>query len=155
MPQAPSTQVSGHKTAEGTATEHPYKAISPKLGEEAGKRIAAYQTAKNNLLKARIEATRNRLDREPDTSFSIELFSTDNSDPGRVERFLLRAKDLVSLDDLLVLPQGSGGRYRIRVTFGTYADRNTAAQAAEALPVKYKQAFRPELRSFAELRDSL
>lgn len=131
------------------------KARASRLGLEASKRIAGYQTGPNRLLKARIEATRERLAREPDESFSIELFATDNSDPGRVERFLLRAKEIVALDDLMVLPQESAGRYRIRVTFGGYPDRNSAAQAAESLPSKYKVAFRPELRTFAELRDSL
>ena len=142
-------------TVESIAREPAEKAMVSRLGADAAKRIAAYQTGKNNLLKARIEATRERLDREPDGSYSIELFATDNSDPGRVERFLIRAKEVVALDDLLVLPQGNRGRYRIRVTFGGYPDRNSAAQAAEALPSKYRQAFRPELRSFAELRDSL
>jgi hypothetical protein len=72
-----------------------------------------------------------------------------------VERFLVRAKVLVPLDELYVLPQGNGGRYRIRVTFGGYPDRNAAAQAAETLPPKYRQAFRAELRTFAELREAL
>ncbi len=131
------------------------KGTISRLGVEASSRISAYQTGPNRLLKARIEATKERLAREPDESYSIELFATDNSDPGRVERFLLRAKELVAVDELLVLPQGTDGRYRIRVTFGGYPDRTAAAKAADALPQKYKQAFRTELRSFAELRDSL
>jgi MSHA biogenesis protein MshM len=106
-------------------------------------------------LKARIEATRERLGREPDGSYSIELFATDNSDPVRMERFLIRARELVALDDILVLPQSNGGRYRIRVTLGGFPDRSSAAQAAERLPAKYKQAFQTELRSFAELRESI
>jgi MSHA biogenesis protein MshM len=125
------------------------------LASDAADRIAAYQTGAHRLLKARIQATRERLSKEPDESFSIELFTTDNSDPGRVERFLIRAKDLVPLDDLYVLPEGNGARYRIRVTLGGYADRKSAMQAAEALPLKYRQAFKTELRSFAELRESL
>ena len=53
------------------------------------------------------------------------------------------------------MPQANGGRNRIRVTFGGYPDRSSALQAAERLPPKYKQAFQPELRTFAELRDAL
>lgn len=127
----------------------------PRLDPEAASRMAAYRAGSNKLLKERIEATRALLDREPDASYSIELFSTDNIDPGRVERFLLRAKSLVPLDDVYVLPQSNGGKPRIRVTFGGYPDRETAAQAAERLPAKYRQAFQPELRTFAELRASL
>ena len=126
-----------------------------RLGTEAAKRMAAYRSGANKLLKARIEATRVRLDLEPDNSYSIELFATDNSDPARVERFLRRARELVSLDDVYVLPQSSGGKYRIRVTYGGYPDRNAAAEAVDRLPPKYRQAFQTELRSFAELRASL
>jgi len=126
-----------------------------RLDPEAASRIAAYRSGGNKLLKERIEATRALLDREPDASYSIELFSTDNTDPGRVERFLLRAKALVPLEDVYVLPQSNAGKARIRVTFGGYPDRDTAAQAAERLPAKYRQAFQPELRTFAELRASL
>ena len=129
--------------------------ILSRLDPEAASRIAAYKSGGNKLLKERIEATRALLDREPDASYSIELFSTDNIDPGRVERFLLRAKALVPLEDVYVLPQSNGGKPRIRVTFGGYPDRDTAAQAAERLPAKYRQAFQPELRTFAELRGSL
>jgi MSHA biogenesis protein MshM len=129
--------------------------VFSRLDPDAASRMAAYRAGGNKLLKERIEATRARLDREPDGSYSIELFSTDNTDPGRVERFLLRAKALVPLDDVYVLPQSNAGKPRIRVTFGGYPDRDTAAQAAERLPTKYRQAFQPELRSFAELRAAL
>ena len=126
-----------------------------RIGAESAKRIAAYRLGANTLLKARIEETLDRLEREPDGSYSIELFATDNSDPARVERFLIRAKGLVSLDNLFVVPQPSGERYRIRVTYGRYADRDSAVQAMEQLPAKYKQAFQPEIRTFAELRAAL
>lgn len=98
---------------------------------------------------------RERLAREPDGSYSIELFSTDNSDPARVERFLVRAKELVPLEQIYVLPQAIGGRYRIRVAYGTFPDRGSATEAADRLPPKYKQAFQTELRSYAELRGPL
>jgi septal ring-binding cell division protein DamX len=126
-----------------------------RLDPGAATRLAAYRIGNNKLLRERIEATRMRLEREPDESFSIELFSTENLDPGRVERFLQRARSLVSLDDVYVLPQSSGGKQKIRVTFGGYPDRNAAALAAEQLPPKYRQAFQTELRSFAELRAAI
>ncbi len=125
------------------------------LGAEAIRRLSAYKPGPNPLLKERISAMRDRLEREPDGSYSIELFSTENSDPARVERFLVRARELVPLDEILVLPQLSANRYRIRVTYGTYPDHASAAKAADRLPPKYKQAFQPELRSYAELRENL
>jgi septal ring-binding cell division protein DamX len=126
-----------------------------RLSTDAAKRIASFRVGANSLLKARIEATRERLEREPDGSYSIELFATDNDDPARMERFLTRARELVPLDNILVMPQANSGRNRIRVTFGGYPDRSSALQAAERLPPKYKQAFQPELRTFAELRKAL
>ena len=133
----------------------PVSGTASRLGPEAASRLAAYRPGGNKLLKERIKATRARLEREPDGSYSIELFSSDNIDPGRVERFLIRAKALVPLDDVYVLPQSSGGKQRIRVTYGGYPDRDSAAQAAERLPPKYKEAFQRELRTFAELRESI
>ncbi len=133
----------------------PESANASRLGPEAATRLAAYRPGGNKLLRERIEATRARLEREPDGSYSIELFSSDNTDPGRLERFLIRAKALVPLDDVYVLPQSSGGKQRIRVTYGGYPDRDSAAQAAERLPPKYKEAFQRELRTFAEMRESI
>ncbi len=146
---------SGQEAAAAKSVAAPEATIVSKLGIEAATRMAAYRPGANKLLKERIEATRARLEREPDASYSIELFATDNSDPGRVERFLIRAKELVPLDDVYVLPQSNGGKYRIQVTYGGYPDRDAAAQAAERLPPKYRQSFQTELRSFAELRNSL
>jgi septal ring-binding cell division protein DamX len=118
-------------------------------------RLAGYSAGRNPLLRARLEATRARLDAEPDQHYSIELYLTDNSDPARVERFLVRARDLVPLDEVFVLPVESGGRYRVWALYGVYADREAAGRAAEQLPPKYQQAFQTELRSFAELRRAL
>jgi MSHA biogenesis protein MshM len=142
---APDTKARPGAVAEATSS----------LSAEAMQRLAAYKPGPNPLLKDRILAMRERLEREPDGSYSIELFSTDNSDPARVERFLVRARELVPLDQVLVLPQLVGNRYRIRVAYGAYPDRASAAQAADRLPPKYKQAFQTDLRSFAELRAGL
>ena len=115
-------------------------------------RLAGYSAGRNPLLRARLEATRVRLEAEPDGRYSIDLYISDNSDPARVERFLMRARDLVPLDEVFVVPVESGGRYRIWALYGVYPDSETARQAAERLPPKYQQAFRTEPRSFAELR---
>ncbi len=118
-------------------------------------RLAGYRAERYPLLRARLEATRARLDTEPDWRYSIELYLSDNSDPARVERFLIRARDLVPLDEVFVVPLEGGGRYRIWALYGVFPDREAARRAAERLPPKYQQAFRAEPRSFAELRRSL
>jgi hypothetical protein len=92
---------------------------------------------------------------EPDGSYSIELFVAENSDPARTERFLIRARDLVPLPEVYVIPVATGPRYHLRVTYGMFADRDAAAEAARRLPPKYQKAFQLELRSLAELRAAI
>ncbi len=164
-PAQPSAEPAGQTastplpSAQGTV-QAPSTAATPheaplRLSPEAIGRIDAYKPGSNTLLRERIGAMRERLEREPDGRYSIELFSTDNSDPARLERFLLRAKELVPLEDVLVLPQLVGTRYRIRVAIGTYPDHAAAVQAAGRLPPKYKQSFQTEIRTFAEFREIL
>jgi hypothetical protein len=95
------------------------------------------------------------LERVPDRQFAIELFITDNTEPERVERFLVRARELVPLGDLFVIPVARGGQYRLRVIFGEFPSRAAAIEAGKRLPPRYQQAFRAAPRSFAELRGQL
>jgi len=125
------------------------------LQREQLTRLAGYSAGRNPLLHARLEATRAKLDAEPDARYSIELYLSDNSDPARVERFLMRARDLVPLEEVYVVPVEGGGRYRVWALYGVFPDREAAQRAAGRLPPKYQQAFRTEPRSFAELRRAL
>lgn len=118
-------------------------------------RLAGYGPGRNPLLLERLEATRARLEAEPDTHYSLELYISDNSEPARVERFLMRARELVPIEEIFVLPLEAGGRYRIWALFGVYPDRGAAREAAGRLPPKYQQAFRPYPRSFAEVRRAI
>ena len=136
------------KPAPQLAPEPPRSLLSP----AQARRIAGYAARGAPLLEVRVQATLSRLEQEPDASYSIELFRTGNAEPARMERFLARARSLVPLADVYVIPVRIGERYYVRVTLGAFSDREAAAAAAERLPPKYKQAFRPELRSFAELR---
>ena len=72
-----------------------------------------------------------------------------------MERFLVRARDLVPLAEIYVIPVATGSRYFIRVVYGAYAGKEAAANAAKRLPPKYLNAFQLDLRSFAELRASI
>lgn len=138
-----------------TSSKNSGAAQQSTLSTDAIAQISAYPVGNNRLLKQRVEATLARLKQEPDSSYSIELYTTDNSDPDRMERFLIRARDMVPLEDVYVMPEVNGKKYRLRVTVGRFADRVAAAEAVEHLPPKYKQAFQTELRSFAQLRENL
>ena len=118
-------------------------------------RLAGYGAGRNPLLLERLEATRARLEAEPDTRYCLELYISDNSEPARVERFLMRARELVPVEEIFVLPVEAGGRYRIWALYGVYPDREAAREAAARLPPKYQQAFRPYPRSFAEVRRAI
>jgi septal ring-binding cell division protein DamX len=117
--------------------------------------MAGYAAGRNPLLHDRLEATREKLDAAPDGHHSVELYLSNNSDPERVERFLMRARDLVPLENVYIVPVESGGRYRIWALYGDFAEEAQALQAAKRLPPKYQQAFPLAPRSFAELRRAL
>jgi hypothetical protein len=72
-----------------------------------------------------------------------------------MERFLLRARELVPLEQVLVIPVAAKGQYNLRVVLGDYEDRERALEASRRLPPKYQRAFRLFPRSFAELREPL
>jgi hypothetical protein len=127
----------------------------PLLQREQVLRLTSYAAGRNPLLHDRLEATRDKLDAAPDQNHSIELYLTENSDPDRVERFLMRARDLVPLEHVYIVPLESGGRYRIWALYGDFASEAEAKQAAKRLPPKYQQAFPLAPRSFAELRRAL
>ena len=131
------------------------KPTAPLLTPEQLRRLESYNAGRNPLLREQLGAAREKLLSETDDSFGIELFLTENSDPARTERFLLRARELVPLSEVYVIPVAAGGRYQIRVVYGSFPSREAAAEAAKRLPPKYQKAFRFELRSFAELRASI
>jgi type II secretory pathway predicted ATPase ExeA len=127
----------------------------PHLSPAQAARLEQYSPAGHRLLAERLAAARAVLDRAPDEGYSIELFTTDNSDPARMERFLLRARDFVQLEELFVIPMADAGQYRLRVVYGEFPSRDEAAAAGKRLPPRYQEAFRTELRSFSELRGQI
>jgi hypothetical protein len=141
--------------AEATPVPVPPPPPPQLLTAEQLRRFQGYGAADNALLRERLAVTRERLMREPDESHSIELFIAENSDPARTERFLLRARELVPLAEINVIPLASGKSYRLWVTYGVYANREAAAEAARQLPVKYQKAFKLEPRGLVALRASI
>ncbi len=127
----------------------------PLLDPAQATRMLAYPTGGSRLLRERIAAAREKLDQEPDAHYSLELFVAENSDPARMERFLQRARDMVPLEDLLLVPVLAERRYQVRVLYGSFPDRDSALAAAQKLPPKYQRAFDIAPQTFATLRGSL
>ncbi|HEY7238617.1 MAG TPA: AAA family ATPase [Burkholderiales bacterium] len=152
---APAALPAPPATAAQAPEPPPAKEVARHLSPEQAARLDHYSSAGQRLLAERIAATRALLERAPDEGYAIELFTTDNSDPVRMERFLQRARDYVPLEDLFVLPIGDSGQYRLRVLYGEFSTRDEAMAAGKRLPPKYQEAFRTELRTFAELRGQI
>ena len=119
------------------------------------KRLLAYSAHGQKLLSERLAATREVLDSAPDDAYSIELFITDNPQPERMERFLLRARDLVPLSELFVIPMPGAEGTRLRVVYGQFQSADEALEARRRLPPRYQQAFHTSARSFGELRKQM
>jgi hypothetical protein len=120
------------------------------------RRLAGYSPGGQRLLGERIAAGRALLERAPDTGYALELFNTENVDPARMERFLQRARELVRVEELAVIPLATGGgQYRLRVVYGQFDSREAALEAGQRLPPRYQDAFRAAPRSFAELRSQI
>jgi MSHA biogenesis protein MshM len=141
--------------AQPEAQPEPQPGPQAQLSEEQMRRLAGYSPGGQRLLAHRRAATRERLERADDERYAIELFVTENTDPARMERFLLRARELVPLEELYVIPVAGAGRYRLWVVFGDFASREEAAAAERRLPPRYQEAFRTAPRSVGELRRPL
>jgi septal ring-binding cell division protein DamX len=72
-----------------------------------------------------------------------------------MERFLQRARELIPLSEVFVMPSRSGGAYRLRVLYGDFASREEALAAGRRLPPRYQEAFTAVPRSVAELRSQI
>jgi len=127
----------------------------PLLTQGQRKRLQAFATGGQKLLTERFAATRELLDHTPDDRYAIELFVTGNPEPERMERFLIRARDMVPLSDVFLVPIGGAGSQRLRVIYGSFDSEQKAQEAERRLPPKYQQAFRTAPRSFAELRKQM
>jgi len=131
-------------------TDEPEEAL---LSTEQRRRLASYSPAGFKLLTERLAATRNALEHIPDDRYAIELFVTANTEPSRMEGFLTRARALVDLDKVYVIPMGAD--LRLRVVYGQFDSIREAAEAQRKLPPKYQEAFRTSARSFAVLRKQM
>jgi len=122
------------------------------LDREQEARFIGYSADRQPLLTARLAATREKLSTALDGRVTLELYISENSDPARVERFLQRARDLVPLDSVYIVPVSEGGRYRVWAIFGDYPDAEAAAEASRQLPPRYQKAFPLTPRRFEDIR---
>ena len=114
--------------------------------------VSALKLTGYPLLKERIEATAVLSGIKERNHITVQLFATDNIQNPRMERFLVRASNLVKLSEIYVHPVRRNGRAIYRVTYGIYSDHGQADLAVAAWPEKYKTAFQPEFITLAELR---
>ena len=156
-PQSPTSQQPAQTGAAPAsppvAAAEPLPKPAPSLldqGQEA--RLAGYSSGRQPLLAARLDASREKLAAAPDNRITLELYISENSDPARVERFLQRARDLVPLENVYIVPVAEPGKYRIWAIYGDFPDADAAALAAKRLPPRYQKAFPLTPRSFADVR---
>ena len=114
--------------------------------------VAGVKLADYPLLHERVDATAKMLGATDKQYLTLQLFSTDNVQPDRMERFLSRAQSLVNLTDLYVYPVTTGGQAKFRVAYGIYLTRRQADAAMSDLPQKYQDAFHPEVYTLGELQ---
>src|SRR5256886_2656059 len=139
IPAIPPAQAARVPTAAAIEPEPPPQPPPPKLlRQDQVQRLSGYSPGGQRLLSERIAATQELLERVPDEQFAIELFITDNTDPARVERFLVRARELVPLGKLFVIPVARAGQYRLRVIFGEFPSRAAAIEAGQRFPPPYQ-----------------
>ena len=69
--------------------------------------------------------------------------------------FLMRARDMVPLSEVFLIPMGGMGSQRLRVIYGAFDNAKQAQEAERHLPPKYQQAFRTSARTFGELRKQM
>ncbi len=141
--------------AASPAAQPEVAAAPPLLSPLQIRRLSAYSPGKQRLLADRLAATRDLLEHSPDERYTIELFMTDNPDAARMERFLVRAREWVPLEQVYVIPVRGGRRQRLQVVFGDYASRAEAEEASRHLPPRYQAAFQTVPLSFSEVRGQI
>ncbi|WP_181320544.1 AAA family ATPase [Nitrosospira sp. Nsp2] len=129
----------------------PDKQPAPAVQHSTTASIGGVKLTGYELLEQRVEATAKAFGTTARDAYTIQLFSTDNVQPDRMERFLSRARSLVDLSDLYVYPVTNGGKAKFRVTYGVYASRDQATAAVAVLPEKYQASFQPEIYAVSEI----
>ena len=107
------------------------------------------------LLQQRIEATQKMLAQHDKNGASIQLFYTEDTQPERMERFLMRAKGLGKLSEIYIMPIRVNGKDGFRALYGAYPDITAANAGTQHLPERYKKAFAPALYLLGDAQTAL
>jgi hypothetical protein len=116
----------------------------PSFDEEAFAHAMA-SVPKHSLLRKRLDAMRDALGSAPKGSASIQLYYTENTQPERMEGFLMRAKKLGKLEEIYIQPFKLEGKAAYRALYGIYANNVAASAGISQLPPRYQEAFAPTL----------
>jgi type II secretory pathway predicted ATPase ExeA len=147
---APSSGHDGRQTTDIPPGDNLTTTAGQRRGTKSA--IAGVKLADYPLLHERVDATAKMLGTTDKQHFTIQLFSTENIQADRMERFLSRARSLVSLADLYVYPVTIAGQAKFRVAYGVYLTRRQADTAASDLPEKYQEAFQLEMYTLDEMQ---
>ena len=79
---------------------------------------------------------------------SIQLFSTEDLQPKRVEGFLKRADGLGKLPQIYLVPARFGDKEGLRVLYGAYLTVEAARNAIKDLPPRYQESFATAIHVF-------
>ncbi|MDE2311301.1 MAG: AAA family ATPase [Betaproteobacteria bacterium] len=127
----------------------PHSSPAATQQSEPPAQVAPVTAAKNKsgppptLLQQRLTATQGMLAKRNGNDASIQLFYTEDRQPARMERFLIRASGLGKLSEIYVLPIKVNGKEGFRVLYGTYPDIKAASAGMQQLPERYRKAFTP------------
>jgi MSHA biogenesis protein MshM len=140
---------------EPVASPPPSIAPPSYLSEAQLQRMQRYSGGGQPLLTKRLAATREFLGRAPGDAYALEFYVTENIDQARVERFLMRARDLLPLEQLYIIPLFNDTPERLWVMFGNYPSQQAAQLARKDLPLKYQRNYKMVPRSFAAIRHAI
>lgn len=104
-------------------------------------------TPKGSLFDQRLAAGKKLL-AQKNVAASIQLFSSEDMQPKRVEGFLKRAEGLGKLPQIYLVPARFGDKEGLRVLYGAYPTVEAARNAIKDLPPRYQESFATAIHVF-------
>jgi hypothetical protein len=130
-----------HQPSHSEATPSPVNVISEQSRNPSLN--SARADANKPLVNQRIEAAGFWLTQIQESATSIQLFVTEDDRPAKLERFLHRAAQFGTLNQLYILPIKQNKKSVFQIIYGQYSTLEAANTALNSLPEKYKAAFKP------------
>ncbi|HZW25254.1 MAG TPA: AAA family ATPase [Gallionella sp.] len=108
---------------------------------------ASAAATKGSLFDQRLAAGKKML-AQKNVAASIQLFSSEDLQPKRVEGFLKRAEGLGKLQDIYLVPARFGDKEGLRILYGAYPSVDAARNAIKDLPPRYQESFATAIHVF-------